>query len=153
MQEPHLPPSPSYGPRRYHLGITAAARRRRTPLVAERTLQQVQSHFIIQEQPHCPKVAHLSTSQTISQMASGSETIPVTDYISAVCSAIAAVIALVTVVTVIVAVQQLLTEHRAFATGLSREALGDWHENVRTKRLLGLVRLLFFPTKYYTPPS
>ncbi|KAK1836438.1 hypothetical protein QBC39DRAFT_247870 [Podospora conica] len=70
----------------------------------------------------------------------------VTDYISAVCSAIAAVIALVTVVTVIVAVRQLLTEHRAFASGLSREALGDWHENVRSKRLLGLQQEIHTPT-------
>ncbi|ESU15563.1 hypothetical protein FGSG_09044 [Fusarium graminearum PH-1] len=62
----------------------------------------------------------------------------VTDYVSAVCSAVAAVIALVTVVTVVVAVRQLLTEHRAYSSGLSQQALGPWHERVRTKRLLGL---------------
>ncbi|KAK0673405.1 hypothetical protein QBC41DRAFT_394130 [Cercophora samala] len=79
-------------------------------------------------------------------MASESEAMLVTDYISAVCSAIAAVIALVTVITVIVAVRQLLTEHRAFSSGLSREALGDWHENVRSRRLLGLQQEIHTPT-------
>lgn len=71
----------------------------------------------------------------------------VTDYVSAVCSAVAAVIALVTVVTVVVAVRQLLTEHRAYSSGLSQQALGPWQERVRTKRLLGLVCFLITPGK------
>lgn len=70
----------------------------------------------------------------------------VTDYVSAVCSAVAAVIALVTVVTVVVAVRQLLTEHRAYSSGLSQQALGPWQERVRTKRLLGLQQEINTPT-------
>ncbi|KAI8664370.1 hypothetical protein NCS55_00945400 [Fusarium keratoplasticum] len=75
----------------------------------------------------------------------------VTDYISAICSAIAAVFALATVVTVIVAVRQLLTEHRAYASGLSQQALGPWHDNIRTRRLLGLQQEIKTPT--ITVPS
>lgn len=75
-----------------------------------------------------------------SAMASGA--ISVTDYISTVSSVVAAVLGLVTVVTVVVAARQLLTEHRAYESGLSQQALGSWHDKVRTRRLLGLVRFL-----------
>ncbi|KAK1763630.1 hypothetical protein QBC33DRAFT_613519 [Phialemonium atrogriseum] len=80
-----------------------------------------------------------------------SESISVADYISTVCSVIAAVFGLVTVVTVVVAVRQLLTEHRAYASGLSQQALGPWHDKVRTRRLLGLQQEINTPT--ITVPS
>ncbi len=69
----------------------------------------------------------------------------VTDWISAVCSAIAAAIALVTVITVYVAARQLLTEHRAYQMGLSEETLGSWHKKVKTKELLGMQQQISTP--------
>ncbi|KAK4205524.1 hypothetical protein QBC40DRAFT_302794 [Triangularia verruculosa] len=69
-----------------------------------------------------------------------SENIPATDYVSAASSVIAAMFGLVTVVTVIVAARQLPTEHRVYASGLSQQVLGPWHDKVRTRRLLGLQR-------------
>jgi len=73
------------------------------------------------------------------------EPIPVTDWVSMVCSAIAALFALVTVVTVYVAARQLLTEHRAYQMGLSQETLGPWHAMVKTKQLLGLQQTIATP--------
>jgi hypothetical protein len=73
------------------------------------------------------------------------EPIRVTDWVSAVCSAIAAIIALITLVTVYVAARQLLTEHKAYQLGLSHEALGPWHTKVKRKRLLGLQQTIVTP--------
>lgn len=73
------------------------------------------------------------------------ESIPITDWIAMVCSAIAALFALVTVVTVYVAARQLLTEHRAYQIGLSQQALGPWHDKVKTGHLLGLQQTIATP--------
>lgn len=68
------------------------------------------------------------------------------ELISAILSAIAVGIGLVTLVTVFVAAKQLLTEHQAYQLGLSPEALGPWHEKVKTKQLLGLQQQISTPT-------
>ncbi|KAL2268058.1 hypothetical protein VTJ83DRAFT_2904 [Remersonia thermophila] len=73
------------------------------------------------------------------------ETISITDWISAICSVIAAGVALITLITVYVAARQVLTEHKAYSTGLSREALGPWHIKVKTKQLLGLQQTIATP--------
>lgn len=69
----------------------------------------------------------------------------ITDWISAICSAIAAAISLITLLTVYVAARQLLTEHKAYEVGLSREALGPWKAKVKTKRLFGLQQIIATP--------
>jgi hypothetical protein len=68
-----------------------------------------------------------------------------TDWISAVCSAIAAFIGLITVITVYIAARQLLTEHQAYEMGLSEDTLGPWRSKVKTKKLLGLQQQIQTP--------
>ncbi|OCL11174.1 hypothetical protein AOQ84DRAFT_287775 [Glonium stellatum] len=70
----------------------------------------------------------------------------VTDWISAVCSALAAFVALLTLLAVFVSARQLLTEHSLYRLGLAEESLGPWHSKVERKRFLGMQRHICTPT-------
>jgi hypothetical protein len=69
----------------------------------------------------------------------------ITDWISAICSAVGAAVAVITVITIYVAARQLLTEHKAYQLGLAEDTLGPWHKNVKTKSLFGLQQQVSTP--------
>ncbi|KAI5776931.1 hypothetical protein EDC01DRAFT_432681 [Geopyxis carbonaria] len=67
------------------------------------------------------------------------------DWISAVCSAVAAIVALLTLVTVYLAAQQILSRLQVYRLGISWKSLGPWKENVVKHSLFRM------QTKIYTP--
>ncbi|KAK4450135.1 hypothetical protein QBC34DRAFT_325009 [Podospora aff. communis PSN243] len=86
-------------------------------------------------------MANLVSLQAESSPDAGS----VTDWISAICSAVGAAVAVITVITVYVAARQLLTEHKAYQLGLAEDTLGPWHKKVKTKSLFGLQQQVSTP--------
>lgn len=70
----------------------------------------------------------------------------VSDWISVGVAIVATIAALATLVTVYIAAQQLITQHRAYSLGLSRQSLGDWEPKVTSSSLFGLQRKVCTPT-------
>jgi len=69
-----------------------------------------------------------------------------TDWISAVCSAIAAVVAVITLLTVYVAALQVLQRRQAYRLGISERSLGTWKPVVVTPSLLKMETYIKTPT-------
>lgn len=69
-----------------------------------------------------------------------------TDWISAVCSAIAAIVSLLTLIAVYLSAIQILSRRQLYHLGISKKSLGPWKSKVVLPSLLKMETRIFTPT-------